>query len=154
VSNSLDLLNHPKNGVHLRLLFAVTLVYLGNMQPSMRTSISVWWFPTKTAGLMFSASSPVMPPSRFMLPVTRKVTPVVIHMLHLNDRPTVHWLSPPYPTSRRTMLAKMPYEADARSRMKAVRVKAAKDTSCAGPEGRTREMRRRNMIRAAGEAAR
>jgi hypothetical protein len=83
------LLNHPKNGVHFKLLFAVTLQYFGKMEPSIRTSISVWWLPTNTAGLISIASS------LFMLPVKRNETPVVIHMLHLNARPVVHWLSPP-----------------------------------------------------------
>jgi hypothetical protein len=34
-------LNHPKNGVHFKLLFAVTLQYFGKMHPSINTSISV-----------------------------------------------------------------------------------------------------------------
>jgi hypothetical protein len=137
-----------------KLLLAVTLVYFGNTQPSINTSISVWWLPTNTTGRVFNASSPVIPPSRFMLPVTRNVTPVVSHMLHLNARATVHWLSPPYPTILRAMLAKTPYEAHSTIRMNDVKVNAANDASCASCAGSTRARILRNIMSAAGEAAR
>lgn len=52
------------------------------------------------------------------------------------------------------MLAKTPYKAHNAIRMNAVMAKAAKETSCARPEGSTSERTRRNMIMAVGVAAR
>jgi hypothetical protein len=128
-------MNQPRKGTFLRERLAVTLQYLGNMWPSMRTSSSVWWLPMKTAGRVV--------PRTLLGSSTSKVTPVVKRMTRPKARAVAHWEMPWWPARVRTMEARTPKRATARRLMYDARTRATK-----AARGMARDMAYRASVRA------